>query len=158
MGQEGKIRQHILEMDILEAVIGLGPNLFYGTGLAACILVFRTKKQTDRQGKVLMVDASKLYRKGRNQNTLEPEHSTQIHQWYCDYLSVEGAVQLVTLDEIAANDWNLNIPRYVEPLAEEETITVEEALTNLKNALEEAYFAEERLKELLRDAGLMDGH
>ncbi len=156
MGQEGKIRQRILEMDILEAVIGLGPNLFYGTGLAACILVFRAKKQTVRRGQMLMIDASKLYRKGRNQNTLEPEHSAQILQWYRDYEAVEGAARVVTLDEIAENDWNLNIPRYVEPLAVEEEISVDEALDNLRTALNEAYEAEDRLKVLLHQAGLLD--
>ncbi len=70
MGQEGKIRQHILDRDILDAVIGLGPNLFYGTGLAACILVFRVQKDAQRRGNVLMIDASSLFRKGRNQNSL----------------------------------------------------------------------------------------
>ena len=74
MGVEGKIRQKIAEMDVLEAVIGLGPNLFYGTGLAACILVFCARKKADRKKRVLTIDASRLFKKGRNQNTLEPEH------------------------------------------------------------------------------------
>lgn len=155
MGVEGKIRRQILEMDLLEAVIGLGPNLFYGTGLAASILVFRVRKQADRQKQVLIVDASKLYKKGRNQNTLEPEHINQIFAWYRGYQDVAGVAKVVTLDEIAKNDWNLNIPRYVEPVTEEETITVEDAIANLKQALNEAYAAEDKLKELLREAGLM---
>lgn len=156
MGQEGRIRQRILDMDILDAVIGLGPNLFYGTGLAACILILRSQKAPERQGQVLMIDASELYRKGRNQNTLEPEHRTQIVQWYREYQDVEGAAAVVTLEEIAENDWNLNIPRYVEPVIEEEQISVEEALANLKTALEEAYAAEDKLQQLLREAGLME--
>lgn len=156
MGQEGRIRRKILEMDILDAVIGLGPNLFYGTGLAACILIFRARKAPERQGQVLMIDASELYRKGRNQNTLEPEHRAQIVQWYQAYQDVEGAAAVVTLDDIAENDWNLNIPRYVEPVIEEEQISVEEALDNLKAALDEAYAAEDKLKTLLQDANLME--
>jgi type I restriction enzyme M protein len=155
MGAEGRIRRALLEQDLLEAVIGLGPNLFYGTGLAACILVFRARKPPERQGRVLMIDASALYRRGRNQNTLEPEHAEQILAWYRAYADVGGAARLVTLDEIAANDWNLNIPRYVEPVVEEETLTVAEALQNLKQALDEAYAAEDRLKALLRESGLM---
>lgn len=63
---------------------------------------------------------------------------------------------MVTLDEIAQNDWNLNIPRYVEPIIEEETISVEQALVNLQHSLEAAYQAEDRLSGLLRDAGLME--
>jgi type I restriction enzyme M protein len=154
-GKEGKIRKAVLEKDVLEAVIGLGPNLFYGTGLAACILIFRARKHPDFRTKVLFIDASELYRSGRNQNTLEPEHSGQILAWYQTYDDVEGYAHVATLEEIAENDWNLNIPRYVEPIIEEETITVEEALSNLKQALDEAYAAEDRLKDLLRDAGLM---
>lgn len=156
-GKEGEIRKNILERDLLEAVIGLGPNLFYGTGLAACILIFRAQKAAGRQGKVLFIDASTLYRSGRNQNTLEIVHADQIHAWYTDYADVPGYAHVATLDEIAGNDTNLNIPRYVEPLVEEETITVEEAIAGLKQALDEAYAAEDRLKELLRQNGLMEG-
>ena len=155
MGAEGKIRRHILEMDVLEAVIGLGPNLFYGTGLAASILVFRSRKRAERKEQVLIMDASSLYRQGRNQNTLEPEHAAQILQWYRDYQDIPGAVRVAPLVEIAGNDWNLNIPRYVEPVVKEETITVEEALQNLKQALTEAYAAEDNLRGLLRAANLI---
>ena len=102
-------------MDLLEAVIGLGPNLFYGTGLAACILVLRQRKPKDRKNKVLIVDASKEFKTGRAQNELLPEHVERIHGWYRAYTDVEGIARVVTLDEIAANDYNLNIPRYVEP-------------------------------------------
>lgn len=155
MGVEGEIRHNILEMDLLEAVIGLGPNLFYGTGLAACILVFRGRKLAERKHRVLMVEASKLFKKGRNQNTLTPEYIDRIFTCYNEYRDESGIARVVPLEEIAANGWNLNIPRYVEPLAKEETISVAEAVANLKTALEEAYAAENRLKELLKEAGLL---
>ena len=155
MGVEGKIRQKIVEMDALEAVIGLGANLFYGTGLAACILVFRARKKPARKQQVLIIDAARLFKKGRNQNTLEPEHVAQIFQWYRDYADVPGAARVVPLDEIARNDWNLNIPRYVEPIATDRTIGVDEALTNLKQSLDEAYAAEDRLASLLQVSGLV---
>lgn len=155
MGVEGNIRQRILEMDILEAVIGLGPNLFYGTGLAACILVMRMRKTPQRRKRVLFVDASRLFRRGRNQNTLEPEHVQRIYALYSADESIEGLTRLVTLEEIEKNDWNLSIPRYVEPLAETETVSVGDALTGLKESLENAYAAESHLRSLLRDSGLM---
>lgn len=157
MGVEGKIRRVILERDLLEGVIGLGSNLFYGTGLAAAILIFRVRKTRARQRQVLFVDASRLFRKGRNQNTLEPEHVAQIQAWYQAYRDVPGAARVVTLDDIAANDWNLNIARYVEPVAQTETITVAHALHNLKQALNDAYAAEDRLMELLAQEGLTNG-
>ena len=159
MAAEGKIRKKILGMDILDAVIGLGPNLFYGTGLAACILVFRARKPRECRKKVLIIDASREFKKGRNQNELLPKHVDRIHQWYSDYAGVDGVATVATLDEIAQNDFNLNIPRYVEPVVEEEQITVEEAVANLKKSLEGAYAAEDRLKALLQQAGLMEaGH
>ena len=67
---------------LIEAVIGLGPNLFYGTGLSACILVIRQRKTKDRKNKVLILDASKEFKAGRAQNELLPEHVDHIHGWY----------------------------------------------------------------------------
>jgi type I restriction enzyme M protein len=154
MGVEGEIRHKILEMDMLEAVIGLGPNLFYGTGLAGCILVFQTQKQEERKGRVLIIDASKLFKKGRNQNTLTPEHINQIFNLYKAYRDEKGAARVVSLKEIASNSWNLNISRYVESIAKEETSNVSEAIANLKLALEEAYAVEDRLKDIMLKAGL----
>jgi len=155
MAAEGRIRQKILGMGILDAVIGLGPNLFYGTGLAACILIFRNRKPKDHRNRVLVIDASKEFKKGRNQNELLPEHVRRIHALYVDYKNATGIAKLVTTDEIAANDYNLNIPRYVEPAVETETVSVPEAIANLKTSLQAAYDAEDRLRELLKKSGLM---
>jgi type I restriction enzyme M protein len=155
MGKEGEIRKKILGMDLLEAVIGLGPNLFYGTGLAACILVFRRRKEKERKNRVLILDASREFKTGRAQNELLPEHVERIHDWYRDYKDVEGVARVVTLDEIAANDHNLNIPRYVEPKTEQETITVEEAMKQLRESAEAAFAAEEKLIAILKREGLL---
>ncbi len=155
MSKEGKIRRNLLDMDMLEAVIGLGPNLFYGTGLAACILVFRDTKPDDHRRNVLFIDASNEFKKGRAQNELLPEHVERIHHWYADYQDVEGIARVVPLDEIRENDDNLNIPRYVEPVIEEDTISVEDALDSLKTSLHAAYAAEDRLTALLTQEGLL---
>jgi hypothetical protein len=114
-GAEGSIRQKLLEMDLVEAVIGLAPNLFYGTGLAACILVLRKKKPTQRRKKVMIADASRLFRRGRAQNYLEPDHAIEIQGWFEKYADVQDAVRIVGIDEIKAEDWTLNISRYVLP-------------------------------------------
>ena len=155
MAAEGKIRRKILELDLLEAVIGLGPNLFYGTGLAAAILVFRGRKRPERAGQVLFVDGSGLYRKGRNQNTLEPEHAAQILALYCDYRDAPGAAHVATLAEIERNDWNLNIPRYVEPSVEQDSLTIDDAAQRLRESAEAAFATEERLLTLIRLNGLL---
>lgn len=155
MSKEGKIRRKLLEMDILEAVIGLGQNIFYGTGLAPCFLIFRESKPKAYRQKVLFIDASKELKIGRAQNELLPEHVDNIHRWYEAYQDVEGICRVATLDEIRENDFNLNIPRYVEPVIEEESKTIDQAIANLKGSLQAAYAAEDRLKELLIREGLL---
>ena len=155
MGKEGEIRKKILGMDLLEAVIGLGPNLFYGTGLAACILAFRQKKSKDRKNKVLIVDASKEFKTGRAQNELLPEHVARIYGWVRDFTDVEGIARVVTLDEIAANDHNLNIPRYVEPTVAGKVLSVDEAMKWLRESAAEAFAAEEQLVRILKKEGVL---
>ena len=155
MGAEGKIRTKLLSMDVIEAVIGLGPNLFYGTGLAVCILVLRQKKSKDRRNKLLIVDASREFRTGRAQNELLPEHVERIHGWVKDFKDVEGIARIVPLEEIAANDYNLNIPRYVEPKVESKTMTVDEAMKQLKASAEDAFAVEDKLIKLLEKEGIL---
>ncbi|MBI4320149.1 MAG: SAM-dependent DNA methyltransferase [Chloroflexi bacterium] len=155
MGKEGVIRQKILQMDLLEAVIGLGPNLFYGTGLAACILVLRQRKARDRRHRVLILDASKEFKPGRAQNELLPEHVERIHGWYRAFEDVAGIARVATLEEIAANDHNLNIPRYVEPKNGQPVLTVEEAMKRLRESAEAAFAAEDRLVGILQREGVL---
>ncbi len=155
MGAEGRIRTKLVGMDALEAVIGLGPNLFYGTGLAACILVFRQRKAKERKNKVLIVDASKEFKTGRAQNELLPEHVERIHGWVRGFKDVEGIARVVMQEQIAANDYNLNIPRYVEPKATENALTVEQAMQQLRDSADAAFAAEDRLVELLKREGLL---
>jgi type I restriction enzyme M protein len=150
MGKEGEIRQKILQMDLIEAVIGLGPNLFYGTGLAACVLVVRQRKKKERKKKVLIVDASREFKTGRAQNELLPEQVERIYGWYRDYQDVEGVARVVTLDEIAGNDHNLNIPRYVEGKSVQEVLSVEEAMKRLRESADAAFAAEKKLIGVLK--------
>lgn len=154
MGAEGKIRSKVLDLDLIEAVIGLGPNLFYGTGLAACILVARRRKSPERAGKVLLVDASDLFRKGRNQNSLEPEHVATILTSFEAFSDEEGRSRVVSLDEIRDQGGNLNIAGYVTKPDDTEIPSVAEATAALKQALEEAWAAEHHLNQLLAERGI----
>lgn len=148
-GVEGRIRRTLLEMDLIEAVIGLAPNLFYGTGLAACILVLRQRKAPARAGKVLIADASALYRKGRAQNFLDLEHAATILGWVQGFSHVEDRAQVVTLQEIAAEDWTLNISRYVLPPLGAAIPPLDVAVVDFKAALVQVREAEEKLREIL---------
>ena len=145
MAAEGKIRRKILEKDLLEAVIGLGPNLFYGTGLAACILLFRARKAEARKRKVLIVDGSRLFKKGRNQNELLPEHAERLFELVKKYADSPGEAKVVSIDEILdSHHGNLNISLYVEPPQTSVVPTVAESLARLKESLEVAYAADAR--------------
>lgn len=148
---EAKIRSVLLKNDLLEAVIGLGENIFYGATLSACIMVFRAQKDADRKGKFIFIDAADQVRKGRAQNTLEPEHIQTIYQWYRDFKDVKNHAKIVTLAEVEANNFNLNIPLYVEKEIEDNLPTLEEAKAQLKVAMQEAWEAEERFKQLLTE-------
>ena len=148
-GAEGRIREALLNEDMLEAVIGLGPNIFYGTQLAACVLVFKREKEAQKRNKVLFIDASDQVRVGRAQNFLEKEHVNQIFDWYNGYQDVENYVKVASMPDIEENGFNLNIPLYVEKIIEDNLPTVEEALVDLKEAWSASQEAEEKFKKVL---------
>jgi type I restriction enzyme M protein len=150
---EGRIRKALLEEDLIEAVIGLAPNLFYGTGLAACIVILRRSKPAKRKRKVLIIDASSQFRKARALNFLDPEHAEQIVKWYRAFKDVEDRARVVTLDEIEQEDWTLNISRYVLPPLAEDIPPLPEAVAAFKQALADARDAEDHLRNVLTDGG-----
>jgi len=150
-GAEGRIREELLKQDMLEAVIGLGPNVFYGTQLAACVMVFQQKKDAKKKNKVLFIDASHQVRVGRAQNFLEPEHVNQIYSWFTDFKDVENVAKVATINDLKENDYNLNIPLYVEKVIEDNLPSVEEALADLKAAWDESLKAEEKFKKILKE-------
>ena len=155
-GIEGQIRQHLLQHDLVEAVIGLAPSLFYGTGLAACILVMRQKKAPKHRGKVLIVDASSLFRKGRAQNFLEAEHGRQIHGWVRAFDEVPDRARLVTLPEIEKEGWTLNISRYVLPPIGADIPPLPEAIAAFKQALAKCRESEDHLRKVMHEGGWLE--
>lgn len=152
-GVEGQIRQHLLKADLVEAVIGLAPNLFYGTGLAACVLVLRRHKAPAHQGKVIVIDASSLYRRGRAQNFLEPEHASQIHGWVSAFADVEDRARVVDLEEIEQEGWTLNISRYVLPPIGADIPPLPEAVAAFKDAIAKCREAEDHLRTVMVEGG-----
>jgi len=150
---EGNIRTALLKEDLIEAVIGLAPNLFYGTQLAGCVVVLRRKKPAARRKKVLVIDASRLFRKGRAQNFLDPEDSEQIVAWYRAFEDVEDCAKVVSLDEIKKEGWTLNISRYVLPPIGADIPPLPEVVEAFKTALAEARAAEDHLRKVLTEGG-----
>ena len=115
-GAEKDIRTGILNEDLLDAVIGIGPNLFYGTGIPACILVLRAPgaKPKARRGKVLFINADREFTEGRAQNYLYPEHVEKIVSAWHAFEDIDGFARVVSREELRENDDNLNIRRYAD--------------------------------------------
>ena len=116
---EGKIREKLINENLLDAVIGLPEKLFYGTGIPAAILIFKKQKSDDS---VLFIDASREFKSGKNQNNLTEENIAKIIATYRARESVDKYAYLATLQEVKDNDYNLNIPRYVDTFEEEAEI------------------------------------
>lgn len=154
-GREGKIREGIIKDDLLEAVIGLGANIFYGTSLAACLLVFKKQKTKDRVDKVLFIDASDQIRTGRAQNYLEDDHVKQIYEWYTNFDEVQNYVHVADKKELEENDFNLNIPLYVEKEIEDNLPSLEEAKKAVEVSAEKVWEAEEEFKQQLKKFDLL---
>jgi type I restriction system adenine methylase HsdM len=154
-GAEAKIRQWVLERDYVEAVIGLAPNLFYGTGLAACVIVLRAAKPAERAGKVLIVNAETLFRRGRNQNSLEPEHTNKLLDLYAAFTNVPGLAHVAIAEEIASHKYNLNTALYVPSADDGDAPTLEQALTALVEAQQAARVSRAALEQQLATWGLL---
>ena len=130
-GAEGHIRQYLIhERNYLDAVIGLPANIFYGTSIPTCILVF--KKCREHPGDVLFVDASQHFEKVKNQNILRPDNIQKIISTYRDRTTEAKYSHRATLAQIAENDYNLNIPRYVDTFEAEEEIDLGDISEQLK--------------------------
>ena len=115
--------------------------------------MLRKRKSAARKRKVLIADASRLFLRGRAQNYLEPEQAAEILEWYRAFANVADAVRIVSLDEIKAEDWTLNISRYVLPPLQEDIPPLPEAIAAFKEALANCRVAEERLAHVMTEGG-----
>ena len=159
---EGRIRQQVIKENILEAVIGLPSSLFFGTGIPAAILVFNKKRtiQTNQTTDILFIDASEHYQSGTNQNKLRQEDIEKVVQTYRNFVDGQyeaGVVEdkysyVATHNEVKDNDYNLNIPRYVDTFEEEEPVdmpAVRQRIGTIEQELEEVQKEMQRYLEKL---------
>ena len=159
-GGEGKIRQKLVEDNALEAVIGLPANLFFGTGIPAAILIFNKARRpwneahSHRERHVLFIDASREFQDDRNQNRLRQEDIEKITGVFSAFQVVDKYAHVATFEEIVENDFNLNIPRYVdtfEPEPEVDIAAVRQEIADLEVELSEV---EAELDGYLKELGL----
>lgn len=152
-GAEGHIREYLIhDRNYLDAVIGLPANVFYGTSIPTCILVF--KKCREDSGNVLFIDASKTYEKVKNQNVLRDEDIENIIETYTSRETKEKYSYLATLNEIKENDYNLNIPRYVDTFEEEESIDLDAVSRELRDIDTQMKTTDELIASFCKELGI----
>lgn len=150
--RERDIRKAFIERDQVECVILLPENLFYNTPAPGIILVINKAKR--HPGEILLINASKLFNKGRPKNYLAEEHVEHIASIYQSWTTEEGLSAIITNEEAARNDYNLSPSRYVAQNGEEEVLPLEESLVQLQEAEEERAAAERELEEVLKALGI----
>jgi type I restriction enzyme M protein len=152
-GAELHIRKYLIEQkNFLDAVIGLPANIFYGTSIPTCILVF--KKCRENPDDILFIDASKGFEKVKNQNMLREEHIDKIVQTYRDRTAIEKYSYNATLQEVTNNDYNLNIPRYVDTFEEEEEIDIQVVMLEIKQLEAQRAELDKEIDVYLKELGL----
>jgi type I restriction enzyme M protein len=149
-GSEGKIRRHLVEENLLDAVIGLPADLFFGTGIPAAVLIFKRDKPDDT---VIFIDASREYDDARTQNRLRRQDIDKIASTYRQRETVGKYAYVASLEEIRENDFNLNIPRYVDTFEEEEPIDIEAAQEEIEGLEGELAEIQIRIRSYLQELG-----
>jgi type I restriction enzyme M protein len=150
-GAEGKIRQKLIEENLLDAVIGLPANLFYGTTIPAAILVFKKNKKDDSN---LFVEGSRDYQEGKNQNKLKDSDIERIISTYNGRSVVDGYSVLVKASDVRANDFNLNIPRYVDSFEDETQIDIAATQANIEAIEKQLTETRKEMSQYLRELGV----
>lgn len=152
-GAERRIREGMLKEDLIEAVIGLAPNLFYGAGIPACILIIRKNKPADRKGKVLFINGVEQFVEGKAQNHLSDENVATLAKAFQDHRDIDRLARVVPIFEIAGNDHNLNISRYVHVAEEAEDLDVAEEVEKLIELQAQRDVAEAKMMGFLKELG-----
>lgn len=152
-GAEGHIRKYIIEkQNYLDAVIGLPSNLFYGTPIPATILVFKKCRRDDQD--ILFIDASKEFEKNKNQNELTDKNIEKIFDTYINRTEIEKYSHKASLDEIRENDFNLNIPRYVDTFEEEAEIDITKVAQSLQRLQVDEKGLQDKIAEFCKELGI----
>jgi type I restriction enzyme M protein len=150
--RERDIRKQFVENDLVEAVLLLPENLFYNTTAPGIILVINKRKK--EKEKILLINASKLFEKGRPKNFLPDSTIEQVAKIYHNFKEEEGLSRIITKEEAARNDYNLSPSRYVAQNGEDDTLDLEDAVVQLKEAEEERQKADEKMKAILKEMGI----
>lgn len=151
---EGKIRQKLLEADLIEGIVGLPSKLFYNTGIPAAIWVLNKSKSKAQKNKLIIIDASNEFKEGKNQNELLAEHLDKIVTAYSEEKDIEKYMRVVDLAEIKENDYNLNISRYIDTSEPEPEVDLGLVLQQLATLEQKEKAIDTKLEAYLKELGL----
>ncbi|MBQ9254829.1 MAG: type I restriction-modification system subunit M [Bacteroidales bacterium] len=152
---EGKIRRFLIEnRNYIDAIIGLPANIFYGTSIPTCILVVKKCREVGEN--ILFIDASKEFEKVKTQNKLRPEHIRKIVDTYRQRKEIEKYSHLASMQEIIDNDYNLNIPRYVDTFEEEEPIDIQAVMKEIKELETKRSDLDKQIEVYLKELGIVE--
>ena len=150
-GDEKKIRQYLVEHNFVDCVIQLPANLFFGVGIATCIIVLKKSAKVDSS--VLFIDASKLFQKNGNKNLLLPEHQDKIMELYANRKDEDYLAKLVKNDDILANDCNLSVSSYVEQEDTREVIDIKAVNARLETLVAEGNDLNDKIAKIIKELG-----
>ena len=151
--EESRIREKMIKEDIIECVIALPPKLFYGTGIPGCVLVLNKKKSEKRKNKIIFIYAAKDYEEGNVRNLLREEDIKKIVSTFKKYDYTDGYCHIADFEELKENDFNLNVPRYVDISELEDEIDIQKTINDLKKLEDERQEIEIRVNMNLKELG-----
>ena len=153
-GEEEEIRKNMIIEDIIEGVIALPPKLFYGTGIPGCVLILnRNKPENRRKSKIIFIYAARDYEEGKVRNKLREPDIQKIVSAFKDYKDIDGFCHIAELDEVKENEFNLNVPRYVDTSEQEEEIDIQKTIDDLNRIEKERMYIEKEVRKDLVELG-----
>jgi type I restriction enzyme M protein len=153
-GAEGKIREKLIKSDLVEGIVGLPSALFYNTGIPASIWILNKSKSKELKGKIIIIDASREYKEGKNQNELLESHVETVMKAYNGLHDIDKFMRVVDVKEVEENDYNLNISRYIDTAEVEEEIDLRAVQSRIEALEERERVIDERLLTFLNELGI----
>jgi type I restriction enzyme M protein len=151
--EESRIRENMIKEDIIEGVVALPPKLFYGTSIPGCVLILNRKKPEKRSNKIIFIHAAKDFEEGKNRNRLRDEDIKKIDSAFTKYEDIDGYCHIANFDELKENEFNLNVPRFVDISEQESVVDIQKTIDEIKKLENEKQEVESQVIKNLKELG-----
>ena len=151
--EESRIRENMMKEDVIEGIIALPPKLFYGTGIPGCVLILNKNKPPKRKNKVILIYAAKEYEEGKVRNLLRQDDIKKIVSAFQKYQDIDGYCHIADFEELKENEFNLNVPRYVDISEAEDEIDIQKTINELKKLERDKQVIEIQVTKNLKELG-----